>query len=260
MPGSLEAPTRPSTTKEAADHDRDDRAEPQVAGAVMASGQWATRAHAASSVIAWCCTLNALWLAFTLLGGVVLGIGPATVAACILVRRRMRGDESFHPRDFARLWRRELWRGSAVILPVVVVTAVLLSNYAFFSALGPEASAARLATLAALVLVVGAGAYVGPMYAHYDLPLRAYAVKALRFALARPASTVLLLLVTAALAFASAAAPLLPAVVSVGAWLHASTWLCVRFFEENEARLAGQARPGPREPVRALPSEPLRIR
>lgn len=257
--------------KEAADHDRDDRcdppppcpasqAEPQVTGALMGSGHWAVRVHAACSVIAWCCALNALWLAFTLLGGVVLGIGPATAAACILVRNRMRGDETIHRRDFARLWRRELWRGSAVILPAVVVPVLLLSNYALFSALGPQAGAARLATLAALVLAVGAGAHVGPMYAHYDLPLRSYPVKAMRFALARPASTVLLLLVFAALAFPSAAVPVLPAIVSIGAWLHVSTWLCVRFFEENEARLAGQASPGSRPPVRALPTEPLRIR
>lgn len=226
----------------------------------MASSHWASRVHAASSLIAWCCALNALWLAFTVLGGVVLGIGPATAAACILVRNRMRGDESFHPRDFARLWRRELWRGSAVILPAVVVPVLLLSNYALFSSLGPQFGVARLATLAALVVAVGAGAHVGPMYAHYDLPLRLYARKAVRFALARPPSTVLLLLVFAALAFASAAVPVLPAVVSIGAWLQASTWLCVRFFEENEARLSGQTHPGPRPPVRALPSAPLRIR
>jgi uncharacterized membrane protein YesL len=223
----------------------------------MTSEGWTARLHGAFATIAWCCALNVLWIAFTLLGGIVLGIGPATVAACILVRRRMRG-ESIQLRDFASVWRREFVRGSLVILPVVVLPIVLLSNYMYFSSLGPSVTAARLATLGVFVLALGASAYVGPMYAHYDAPLWSYPVKAVRFALARPASTVVLLFVFAALAFASAAMPILLGTVSIGAWLQTSTWLCVRFFTENEDRLARAAEPVPAE--RALPSEPLRIR
>jgi uncharacterized membrane protein YesL len=216
----------------------------------------AARVQVLCSTVAWCCALNAMWLAFTLLGGIVLGIGPATAAACILSRRRLR-DESIHLRDFAAVWRREFVRGTVVVLPVVAVVLLLLSNYAYFSMLGPGASGPRLVTLAALVLAIGAASYVGPMYAHYELPLRSYLPKAMRFALARPASTIILLFVFAALAFVTAAVPVLIALVSIGAWLHASTWLCVRFFQENEDRLA---RPSHVERQRALPVEPLRIR
>jgi uncharacterized membrane protein YesL len=96
------------------------------------------------------------------------------------------------------------------------------------------------------------------MYAHYDAPLWSYPLKAVRFALARPASTVVLLFVFAVLAFVSAAMPILLGTVSIGAWLQTSTWLCVRFFAENEDRLARAVEPVPAE--RTLPSEPLRIR
>jgi uncharacterized membrane protein YesL len=212
-------------------------------------------------MIAWCLALNALWLGLTLLGGVVLGVGPATVTACILTRRRMRG-ETIQIRDFLATWRREFLAGNVVLLPVAVVVLMLWSNYAFFSGLGSGASAARLVTLAAFVLTVGAGAYVGPMYAHYRLPLRSYAGKALRVALARPASTVILLAVFATLAFVTAVVPVLLFTVSIGAWLQTSTWLCVRFFEENEDRLAAPAAPGPaaRPAPAGLPAEPLRVR
>ncbi|WP_211588995.1 YesL family protein [Allorhizocola rhizosphaerae] len=218
-------------------------------------GRAAVRLHALCATIAWCCALNAMWIAFTLLGGVVLGVGPATVAACVLSRRRING-ESIHLRDFVATWRREFLRGTAVVLPVAIVVVVLLSNYAFFSMLGPGVGGARLLTLVALIVAIGAASYVGPMYAHYDLPLRAVAAKSLRFALARPASTIILLFVFAALAFVTAAVPVLLAVVSIGAWWHASTWLCLRFFQENEDRLARPAE----QPQRVLPVEPLRIR
>ncbi|WP_426505606.1 YesL family protein [Dactylosporangium sp. McL0621] len=224
----------------------------------MTSRHWASRAHAAAAVVSWCCALNAMWLAFTLLGGGVLGVGPATVTACIVARRHARG-ETVRLGDFARTWRREFARGTAVVLPILAVAGVLWSNYAAFSAPAPGFGPARLGSLAAFVLTLAALVYVGPMYAHYDLPLWRYGPTALRFALRRPHATVLLLLVLTALAFASAAQPILLITVGVGAWLHTSTWLCVRFFAENERRrvqAGGPQRPDPR-PV--LPAEPLRI-
>jgi uncharacterized membrane protein YesL len=218
------------------------------------SASWATRLHAACGTVAWCCALNAMWLGLSLLGGVLLGIGPATVTACILSRRRMRG-EAVRPREFWHTWRREFRRGTAVVLPAVLAIGLLLTNEAYFAARG--ATAPRVLTLLALVPVAAGSVYLAPMYAHYELPLRAYPGKALRFALARPASTVMLLFVAASLAFASAAMPVLVGTVSIGAWLYASTWLCVRFFQENEDRLADRT---PRQPARNLPTEPLRIR
>jgi uncharacterized membrane protein YesL len=223
----------------------------------MSSAHWAMRAHAVCSTIAWCCLLNLYWLIFTMLGAIVAGIGPSTVAACVLARRRSRG-EAVDVRDFAIVWRREFRAGNAVVLPVVVVIAVLWTNYLAFS--GPDTTALRLTTLGALVVAIAIGSYVAPMYAHYDLPLWQYVIKASRFALARPASTVLLVLVFATIAFATAAMPLLVVVMSVGTWLHTTTWLCVRFFAENEDRLAAPASNHPPVPERALPTEPLRIR
>ncbi len=220
---------------------------------------WSGHLHTAFSVIAWCAALNALWLAFTLLGGVVFGAGPATVAACIVTRRRMRG-ESIRWRDFAAVWRKEFRRGSIVFLPVAAVVILLFTNYVYFSALGPAAGAARLVTLAALVLAIGAGSYVAPMYAHYDLPLHQYVPKAMRFALGRPASTFILIFAFAVCAFVTAVMPVLLAVISIGAWWQASTYLCVRFFQENEDRLARPARSESAIPQRSLPVEPLRMR
>jgi len=210
-------------------------------------------------MVAWAMQLNALWLVFSLLGGVVLGIAPATVAACVLSRRRMRG-ERVRAGHFARVWCAEFLRGNLVMLPALAVAGLLTANYLWFAALGREAMLPRVLTLLALIVVWAAGAYLCPMYAHYDLRPLAYFPKSLRFALARPASTVLLLVVFAALAFASAAMPVLLVTVTIGAWLQTSTWLGVRFFEENEARLTDPAGRVPPTQARILPVEPLRMR
>jgi uncharacterized membrane protein YesL len=224
------------------------------------SDNWTLRLHGACSVIVWCAVVNALVLVFTALGGVVLGLGPALIAAYVLTRRTLRGDAVRPLRDFTSVWRREFVRGNAVMLPPLLAAALLWANYSYFTALGPQASVARSATLIALIAVVGIGAILGPMYAHYALPLRAYLPMAAKFALAHPASTIILLFVFTTLAFVSAVFPVIAVMVSLGGWVHVSTWLCLRFFAENDDRLADQNRGGPPADVTILPAEPLRMR
>ncbi|SEU30545.1 YesL family protein [Nonomuraea wenchangensis] len=195
------------------------------------------RIQAACSEAIWAVRLNLMWLVFTLAGGVVLGLGPATVAAYTLARRHARYESFQAWREFWGVYRREFVRASLLVLPLAVAGVLLVGNYLYLSALGPGMGAMRIATLVALVALAGAGAYVGPLYAHHDLPLWAYVPKAVHLALMRPASSVLLLLVLSAIAFATSAAPVLAPLISFGAWIHLNTWLCLRFFEENEARL-----------------------
>ncbi|GAA3604705.1 YesL family protein [Nonomuraea rosea] len=195
------------------------------------------RIQAACSELIWAARLNLMWIVFTLAGGVILGLGPATVAAYTMARRHAR-NESFQAwTEFWTVYRREFVRASLLVLPAAVLATVLIGNYLYFSALGPDMGALRIATFVSLIALAGAGAYVGPLYVHYDLPLRACWPKAAQLALMRPASSVLLLLALSAIAFATSAAPLLAPLISIGAWIYLNTWLCLRFFEENEARL-----------------------
>ncbi|MVA75400.1 DUF624 domain-containing protein [Auraticoccus sp. F435] len=223
---------------------------------------WTLRLHAVCSTVAVMALLNVLWLAFTLLGAVVLGIAPATVAAAHCVRERTAGRLHRPVSTFARTWRAELVGANLALLPQLLLLVVLGWNYVAYSAAGPAASAPRLATLAALLLVVTVGCWLPGMYVHYDMPRRRFLLTALRFTLAKPIPSVLQLFVLAVLGYLSyRLPPLLPA-VSVGAWLYLSTWLALRFFAENEARLADPDDPTPTPDERALglPSDPLRMR
>jgi uncharacterized membrane protein YesL len=181
--------------------------------------------------------LNLLWITFTLVGGVVLGLGPATVAAYALARRHAQGETIQSVAEFWAVYRREFRRGSLLVLPVVVLLTALIGDYLYFSVLGPGATAPRLATLAALIVVVAAAAYLLPMFVHYDLRPGACLARAPMFALTHPAASILLLFVLAAEAQAIKTLPILAPVLGAGVWIHFDTWLCLRFFAENEARL-----------------------
>src|SRR3954447_13607767 len=108
---------------------------------------WVIRLYEAADEVFWAARLNLLWLAFTLLGGVVLGVGPATVAAYTLARRHARG-ESFHAVPaFVSVYRRQFVRGTTLLLPVLGVSVFLVGDYRYFASLRPAAVAPRLATL-----------------------------------------------------------------------------------------------------------------
>jgi uncharacterized membrane protein YesL len=77
--------------------------------------------------------LQLLWLGYTLRGGVVLGIFPATAAVHALLREHERdGDDGELPRlrslreQFGEHWRRELWPANRLGALLVPAWAVLL--------------------------------------------------------------------------------------------------------------------------------------
>ncbi|WUJ70815.1 DUF624 domain-containing protein [Kribbella soli] len=196
---------------------------------------WSIKLYNATDEVVWAIKLNALWILFTLLGGIALGVGPATLAAYSLARRRSSG-ESFHALPaFRTAFRQEFRRGTLVVLPLVALGVVLIGNYLYFAALGTALP--RLASLAALVALGLIAAYALPMAVHYDLGIRTLLPKASLVALARPASSLVLLFVALSIAYLSAKFPVLGIVLAGGAWIQLDTWLCLRFFAENEARL-----------------------
>lgn len=202
----------------------------------MSSSAWSIRLYGAADEVVWAAKLTLLWTAFTLAGGVLLGIGPATVAAYTVARRHALGESFPALSTFAAAFRREFGRGSALVLPLAGAAVLLVTNYLYFASMGSAATVPRLTTLVALVALAMIAAHLLPMVVHYDLRTRAYLPKASLFALTRPAASVLLLFVFLAIGYAVVAYPVL-AVVAVGGWIQLDMWLCLRLFAENEARL-----------------------
>ncbi|MET0414959.1 MAG: DUF624 domain-containing protein [Actinoplanes sp.] len=183
-------------------------------------GTWSLRLYEAADELYRAGRLTLLWLAGTLAGGVLLGIGPATLAAYTVARD---ADTSF-----TLAYRREWKRGTALVLPLAVAAGLLLTNY-------HAATLPRPVTLAALAFLAVIAAYLLPMAVHYHVRTRDLLPKASLFALLRPPASALLLLLLTAFGYAVTAYPVL-LVVAVGGWIQLNTWLCLRLFAENEAQ------------------------
>jgi uncharacterized membrane protein YesL len=202
-------------------------------------GPWALAAYHACDLVCWIATLNLLWIGFTLLGGGLLGAAPATVAAHTLARRRIRGEAVPAVPEFWRVWRAEFVRANVLLLPAGVVGGLLWLNWLRFGA-AADAAGTAVAGVVLLAAAITAAWYavLVPLYVHYDLPLRAYAVTASRFVLANPGPAALLLVVAAGIASVTAAVPGLLPFLSVGVWVHLDTALCLSFFHRNDELVA----------------------
>lgn len=197
-----------------------------------------SKAVRACEEVVWAAKLNAVWIGASLLGGIVLGLGPATVTAFVLGRRHHRGEEFPLLPEAWRVYRREFGRGNRIGLPVLAVGLLLAWGWqtvAGMPALGGLVGFAVAGYVAVVAVLL-------PMYAHYELPLRGYLPAASKFVLLNLPGTVLVLLVTAAIGFASYLLPGLLIFFSFGLWITADSYLCQRFFQANDDRVA--ARPG----------------
>ena len=210
----------------------------------MLSGTFSARAYSFFDTLLWIACLNMLWIVFTLLGMGVLGAGPATAAAQILVRKRASGDQAPLLRSFAAEYFRNFGRANILALPVMGIAMALVMNWNFYS--GSNGLAANLMTagiFVAAIFLAGSACYIFPLYARYDLPLVQYFLTSSRFAFRHLAGTVILLFVSAAAVYASSAVPGLIPFFSVGAWLYATGWLCDRFFTANDESVAAMSDP-----------------
>ncbi|MCR2825763.1 DUF624 domain-containing protein [Microbacterium sp. zg.Y909] len=204
---------------------------------------WALRVHAACDWVLWAMAVNALWLVFTLAGGVALGAAPATAAAAHLTRRRLRGEAFPTLRTFARVWRAEFVRSNVVLGPALAVTALLAAQAASAALSGTLGRPIGALTAGAAVFAFVLTALLAPLYVHYDLPLHRYLPTASRWMLRNLAPSALLAVAAVVTVTASLVVPGLIPLVSIGAWLSISTALCLGFFAANDRLVAEQSAP-----------------
>ncbi|MFE6971391.1 DUF624 domain-containing protein [Isoptericola sp. NPDC057653] len=178
--------------------------------------------------------LNLLILAGTLTGGVVLGLAPALSAAATCSRTRLRGDAQRTVRAFVQAWSAGFGRANLVAAPALAVLVLTGTSLAALDG-GPVVLRAALAVVGGLAVVHLL--LVLTMDAHYDLPRGAVPRLAWSFLLRFPGAPLLLAATTALVGVVTAFVPGLLPVVSIGAWVHLCTALCLSFYAANDRNL-----------------------
>lgn len=199
-------------------------------------------AYALFDEIVWIAGLNASWLLHTLLGGVVFGIAPSTMAASVLVRARAAGEKVRLLRDFTAAWTSGFRRANGILIPgmLALVGVGLTSRYLASRSDLPSMLAAGGA-LVILVAFAGVLSIAVTLDANYSVAARAVIPAALRFAIANPLLLFSHLLVLGAVGLLTALIPGVLPFFSIGLVSYLTTRISHDFFARNEKRLADAA-------------------
>ncbi|MDT8862785.1 DUF624 domain-containing protein [Alkalihalobacillus sp. MEB130] len=115
--------------------------------------------------------INVLWIFFTLAGGVILGLFPATVAMFSLIRQWLRGnsDMPIFP-SFWNYFKEEFWKSNRLGIIFYLIAFIVGFNLIFLHAnIGELLTWTSAPLLAGLLLFILLIIYIFPTYVHYDL-------------------------------------------------------------------------------------------
>lgn len=116
------------------------------------------------------CKLNLLWIIFTLLGVVVAGIYPATIAALMISRKwLLTKDYTVTTKEFFSLFRKEFKKTNLFGLAFTIVGATLLLNYQLLTQLTGDVSIiVPIAYYILLFFFFTTFIWFFPLYVHRD--------------------------------------------------------------------------------------------
>ncbi|GEN86169.1 YesL family protein [Oceanobacillus sojae] len=148
--------------------------------------------------------LNLLWAAFTLLGGIVLGIFPATAALFAVVRKMILEDEdaAVFP-EFITHFKASFKTSNILGYIVSFIGLFLLIDFRIVQNISQESMQVLLFNL---ILIIGifylvAMLYIFPVYVHFDLKWNEYFRYACILTIARPLQTIMLAAFVAAVIY-----------------------------------------------------------
>ncbi|QIK71052.1 DUF624 domain-containing protein [Propioniciclava coleopterorum] len=219
---------------------------------ISRSGTWAERAYEAGNAVLLALQLQGLMVLGTLAGGVLFGLAPSLTAAAALARADRRGDLVRPWRDFWPTWRADLVPATRAAAPLAGLALIAAANLTFAAPLGLGWA---IASIAAALAIATAVAWFPALYAHYAMPWPRYTLLALALVARKPLASIILLFLSAGLAFLATWSPAIAVFVAAGAWVLVGSRVALSAFDENEERLAD----GPEVPdlVATLPSRPL---
>lgn len=146
--------------------------------------------------------LNIYWLLYTLLGGIIFGIIPATVSLYTCIRNKLRDKDYTRKRStiFKETYKKEFFKSNK-LLPVFLLWVILYIDYKLLSVinLGIFSILMQVIVLFFSVILVLVSLYIIPIYVNYNGTIREYLKKSLILIIGKPKESLfslLLLLLT----------------------------------------------------------------
>lgn len=183
--------------------------------------------------------LNVMWFAGCVLGGVIFGWAPSTVALLAVIRNKIMKKEYYGVvRSFWATYKKEFIKSNALGIVCMLFLVIVSINKINFDS-QPEGIFTILSVISTVVrvLICGIILYMFPLYVHYNMDLKEYFIRALNLLIVKPFVTICIVLWTLLVYVIIMKIPGLIAIFGVSVYFYGIMAINYQFFMRNEQRL-----------------------
>lgn len=185
--------------------------------------------------------VNALWIIFTLLGGIILGFYPATIAMFAMVRDWLRNNPDLPVlKTFWEYYKRDFLKSNLLgIMLNVLLAFIAIDIYYIQFDINEAISWTYIPLFAFILIVILFVFYVIPVFVHYDLNIPAVIKNAFLIMLISPIMSFLMITCLASTYFIMWHIPALFFIFGGTTYAFITTWLSLHAFDKVQRKHEG---------------------
>lgn len=183
--------------------------------------------------------LNILWMVCTLLGGIVLGWAPSTVALLTILRDKiMKKENGSITKKFWKIYREEFKRINIIAIVIMILSFMVYvnrSNFqvqsgAFYYGMYILSTFGKWAIIAMILILF-------PIYVNYNMSIKEYFIKSISIIIMRPLVLICIALWSWVAYSAFIMLPGVLPVLGIALFGYGIMAVSYQFFRRNEERL-----------------------
>lgn len=180
-----------------------------------------------------------LWVVFSLCGGILLGIMPATVSLFTVMRKWMQGNED--NKSYASIYwttfRKEFWKANGLGLILTMMGFLIYLNFSILRfSQGVMYWCLLILVIMASILYVILLIYIFPVYVHFENRFSRYFSISLLIGVSFPFHTLLMVIGFYLLSLLFKTIPGLIPFLSISLLACQSTWVSMRVFTQMDEK------------------------
>ncbi|UFT98733.1 YesL family protein [Radiobacillus kanasensis] len=177
--------------------------------------------------------LHILWFLFTCLGGIILGLFPATITSFGIIRKWLQGNSDLPLfQTFWTFYKKEFLKSNLLGLFIVVVSGVIVFNLIFLQLnISEMLQLSSIPFLVGLVVFLLFVFYIFPAYVHFDVSLWQNMKNAFLIMLISPFHSLMMIICLGSLYFVYDAVPALAFICGSSTYAFISMWLANDAFQ-----------------------------
>ena len=182
--------------------------------------------------------LNVLWISFTLIGGVLFGFFPATIAMFAVTRQWLKGNTD-KPilQSFWQYYRKDFLKSNLLGIFIVIIAIIIIADILYIKANNNEfLTWTYIPLFAFMLLFTMLLFYIFPTFVHYELKVGQVIKNATLIMLINPINTLLIFLCLVPLFFIMKTFPALLFIFGGSSYAFITMWISLQAFSRAQIK------------------------